>query len=410
MKLSLAVGILSSQTLLPVVSEEAKVLSTTKLDTDYPRSSEQSWGGSTLVHVGSTTTTSLKEATNTKAVECIPPPRHGDFTEADYDLGVLECATSTSHTISGQICVPSDDSTLGGYCMDPPLLPLTDAAENRHLLKQFSDDGFFRKVCEETSSSFSPFDYCSCSVYGAGLAAIDCRVDPVPYNSTCGLETATRFAYTYDVDGSLYSAYKYFRFGSAYLKYGRYPQGQCIWANSGANCERCFNLDDIAQPCPPAQDSVFCRRANGCAFECVNDFSDAFLFGCVTPLRTPAGSCSGVYVTNPFVDCQYVDGSVMIYLDNGLIIDTSIDNPWKDLPVIQACNAPKTKAPKPKKTPKPKTPKPTKAPKPKKTPKPKRPRQLLSSEKSDVDSAEQLLIDPMNNLKEAVATKEDANV
>ena len=53
MKLSLAVGgILSLQTLLPVVSWEAKVLSNTKLDTDDPRSCEEPpvfRGGSHLI-------------------------------------------------------------------------------------------------------------------------------------------------------------------------------------------------------------------------------------------------------------------------------------------------------------------------------------------------------------------------
>ena len=56
MKLFLAVsGIISSQTLLPVVSW-AKVLTNKKLDTDDPRSSEEPpvfRGGSHLMHVGS---------------------------------------------------------------------------------------------------------------------------------------------------------------------------------------------------------------------------------------------------------------------------------------------------------------------------------------------------------------------
>ena len=65
MKLSLAVGgILSSQTLLPVVSWEAKVLSNTKLDTDDPRSCEEPpvfRGGSHLMHVGSMCYNTLQE-------------------------------------------------------------------------------------------------------------------------------------------------------------------------------------------------------------------------------------------------------------------------------------------------------------------------------------------------------------
>ena len=103
--------------------------------------------------------------------------------------------------------------------------------------------------------------------------------------------------------------------------------------------------------------------------------------------------------------------------NNEFIIDTSKDNPWKDLPVVQDCKPPTesptfkpTEAPtfKPTKAP---TLKPTKAPRRKKTPKPKKPRQLVSSETPDVGSAEILLIDPMKNLEEALlgATKEDEN-
>ena len=93
-----------------------------------------------------------------KDVECIP--HQDEFTEEDYDLGLLTCATSTSTTIVGQVCVPIDDSTLGGYCMDPP--PLT-YADGRRLQKRFIDDKLFRTACANPAiTDISPFDSCDC--------------------------------------------------------------------------------------------------------------------------------------------------------------------------------------------------------------------------------------------------------
>ena len=175
MKLSLAVGILSSQT-LPVLLE-AKVLSTTKLDADGPRSSVEEplvlRGGNHLV--GSTTTplktTNIslqqQQSASKKAVECVPSQE--ESAEADYDLGVLACATTTTGTTAGQICVASDDSTLGGYCMDPPPLTYDDS---RRLLKRFSDDGLLRKYCANpTTTDISPIDECQCSSLVFGFVA-----------------------------------------------------------------------------------------------------------------------------------------------------------------------------------------------------------------------------------------------
>lgn len=100
MKLSLVVGVHTTKTLLTILSSEAKVLSTKKLDTNDPCSSEELpvlRGDSNLVHVGSTSATTLFNETTIKkkAIEYIPLPQ-GEFTEVEYDLGVLACATSTS--------------------------------------------------------------------------------------------------------------------------------------------------------------------------------------------------------------------------------------------------------------------------------------------------------------------------
>ena len=153
MKLSLAVGILSSQT-LPVLLE-ARVLSNTKLDSDDPppRSSSDHHEEPPVLRgrkqlVGSTTTpfktttTSLQQhrqqqqhqqqLVSKKAIECIPPSQE-ESAEADYDLGVLGCATTASSTTADQVCVANDDSSLGGYCMDPPALTYDDTSRKRFL-------------------------------------------------------------------------------------------------------------------------------------------------------------------------------------------------------------------------------------------------------------------------------------
>ena len=101
--------------------------------------------------------------------------------EADYDLGVLAPCATTSSTgttpMVGQVCVPSNDSTLGGYCMDP-LPPLTDGAKSRHLLKRFSDEGLFREVCEDKYISttevslLSPIGFCQVRIFHLTFSVI----------------------------------------------------------------------------------------------------------------------------------------------------------------------------------------------------------------------------------------------
>ena len=115
-----------------------------------------------------------------KAIEYIPSPQ-GEFTEADYYLGVLACAFSTRTTLAGQVCVASDDSTLGGYCM-------------------------------EDKSGFAPINFCDC-YYREGVIFCSTTPEKVPYN-TCELETRTGLLlYLYgDSDGSLYSRTKCYFF------------------------------------------------------------------------------------------------------------------------------------------------------------------------------------------------------
>jgi hypothetical protein len=102
--------------------------------------------------VGSTTTpfkttnTALQQQqqlVSKKAIECIPSQE--ESAEADYDLGVLGCSTA------GQICVASDNSTVGGYCMDPPI---TDDMGRRRFL-----------VFSDALSCAKNQDVCSCQEY-----------------------------------------------------------------------------------------------------------------------------------------------------------------------------------------------------------------------------------------------------
>ena len=397
MKLTLAVGILSSQTLLPLVSE-AKILSNTKLDTDDPRFLEEPpvlRGGSNLVHVASrTATTPFKKKTNKKAVECIPP--QGEFTEEDYDLGVLACATSST-TIVGQVCVPTDDSTLGGYCMDPP--PLTDA-DSRDLMLGFNDGKLFRKFCKKGAKT-SPFTNCFCYDSDTGSSYVYCfRPQPFDYNGCDTEYSFGQFRYRYDSDGILYYKFNCLAFSSTTVCASLYVQPYCF--PGASDCQSCTDLGGIVIDCPSEEnqrnydcsnieDGIFCTS------ECKTwpwlENPKEFL---CTRIR-PAGYCRVLY-NGDSCGCTSKDGKLLIDctdLDKGFFIDTSQKKPWKDLPVIQACAIPK----------------PTKAPKPPKTPKPKKPRQLVSSETPDVDSAERPLIGPMNNLKEALAAanKEDAN-
>ena len=394
MKRSLPVGILTSQTLLPAVVSEAKALSNKKLDSNHSRSSEEPpifRGGSNLVHVGSTITTPFKQqqqqqSKSKKTVECIPPRQGECITEADYDLGVLACATSST-TIVGQVCVPSDDSTLGGYCMDPPP-PLTDATEeSRHLLKRVSAEGLLRQYCEDKDLSIvEPFERCDCQ-YSPNF--VNCVVYDGPYR-TCGLISDVQVYSFYAPDLSLYRAAKVLEFvedgPSGYtliLDYTIFPKGQCYEPSSGGlNCKRCFNTEGIEQNCPTVLvDDVDCisnvESIGDCRFTCFDSSDDSnwtYLFGCITE-RSPA-RCEATY-RNPHRGayscvCENGAGSVKIDCkgsDLEFSIDTSNADPFEDLPFAQACNIPK-----PKKTPKPKAPK---------TPKPQRPSRLQSPKSSD---------------------------
>ena len=390
-----------------------------------------------MQHVSSTTTTPFNKTRNKeKAVECIPPPQ-GELTEADYDLGVLSCAT-TSATIVGQICVPSDDSTLGGYCMDP-LLPLT-YLDGRQLLKRYSNEGLLLQYCEDKvdKTAISPIDSCYC-----GPGFLNCRVDSekVLYR-TCDFQTQTYISYNYQSDGSLSGASKCITVyapnsvESAAVCYSIYPQGYCYFpSSSGKFCKSCYSGDGTVQECPATGFEYYSWSGGPqlCGFRLYDsDFN--FFTGCVTEL-SPKGSCKADYRANYMLDscrCKNMGESVMIectILDKDFSIDTSREKPFEYLPLIEATCTPKptkapkrTKAPKPTKAPAPKptkapAPKPTKAPKPKKTPKPKKPRQLVSSEETlldvDADSAEErALIDSMNILLDeelTAPTEEDAN-
>ena len=367
MKLSLAVGILSSQTLLPILSE-AKVLSTKMLDSDDPRSPFLR-GGSNLMHVGSTTTTTpFKKKTNKKVVECIPPPQ-GELMEEDYDLGVLSCTTSST-TIVGQICVPSDDSTLGGYCMDP-LPPLTYSDGRARQLGTRRVKSCKNKSCNAPN----PNDY-----------------------DTCGLDADFTFVYFSNPPGTLTNVNKFFYFyddsDGTYLASVR--EFSYLTKSCGSSCYSCQSGGKEID-CPPTY-YYYCSSDDD-SDNCFNDvtcFQDHYetIYKFICNRERPAGY---VRLSYKFSTCASTDVDKTFDCD-GIIIDMSEDKPFADLPFIKEKCAKPTKAP---------TLKPTKAPKTPKTPKPKKPRQLESTETSDVHSVEE-----MNNLEEAIPapTKEDANI
>ena len=347
-------------------------MSTRKFDTVDPRSSEESpalRGGSPLAPVGSTaaTTPFKKTRNNKKAVECIPP--QGELTEADYDLGVLSCATSRT-TIVGQICVPSDDSTLGGYCMDPP--PLTYADGQTRLLGSLKVNFCTSKSCQ----SPNPDDY-----------------------DRCDLDAEFIFRYQTNPPGTVFAFSKDFQFKDSAgsnvgtLFYASYANETCP-----RYCINCL-VNDEKSDCPPYRYTGGCYLKNPealCDLICLNEYQNRRPFQCKR--QRPAGFTKLIY-NGKRCDSTNVDKT---FDCGGSIIDMSQDKPFKNLPFIQAkCNTPKpTKAPQS-----------TKAPKPLKTPKPKKPRQLVSSKTPYVDSAERFLIDAMNILNKEVsaATEEDAN-
>ena len=418
MKLSLAVGILTSKTLLPVVSE-AKVLSITKHGaTDDPRSPVLR-GGSNLVHAGSTSTTPFKKTTKKKtAVECIPPPQ-GEFMEADYDLGVLAtCATSSTGTaIEGQVCVPSIDSTLGGYCMDPPF-PFTDAADSRHLLKGFSGEGLFLKFCEDGSISaeelslISPLDSCRCQLDPV-FTVITCSIDPekVSYD-TCELEIRADYTYAYSPDGSLV-LFKEFFFGStsSVVRYSTIGFPPLCFANYNESyCDCTLGAKGVTIDCSKLDNGFTTDTSQ------VNPWKT--VPACKAPEPTEAPTLAPKPTDAPTLVPKPTDAPTLALkpTDSPTLAPKPTDAPTlapkpTDAPTLapkptdSPTMAPKptdaptmapkpTKSPKPTKAPKPnKTPKPTKTPRPNKAPKPKskKPRELVSSETTDADPAERLL-------------------
>ena len=340
------------------------------------------------MNVGSTTTTPFEKKYK-KAVECMPA--QGEFKEEDYDLGVLACAT-TSYTIAGQVCVPSEDSTLGGYCMDPPI-PSTYYAEGRHLQKRFSDDKLFLKYCANpASTTIAPLDFCDCSSLET-VGRVTCKSDQ--FYPGCDYDIQAGFTYIYDSAGTVSAKTTSMSLGDQVFPTFRSVlrlQDGCLTPVESSCDGGCTDLDGNKIDCPYLYEPDFGDPDENCAF--IINVPPFTPYLCTTA-RFEEGDCEVLLYVGECT-CNSKNGNLNIDC-NGLTISTSQKKkPWKDLPFIQAkCN----------------TPKPTKAPKPKKTPKPKKPRQLVSSETTDVDSAERVLIDPMNILEQAptATTNEDSN-
>ena len=190
-----------------------------------------------------------------KAIECIPSPQ-GEFTEADYDLGVVACAFSTRTTLAGQVCVASDDSTLGGYCMDPPPPPPFTYADGQRLLRSasvikaylFKTANIMGRTNQVLHQSISVIVIIERESFSVRRHLKKFRTIPVNLKLELGF---TMFMMTPMARCTVERNAIFFG-DSAKVCCRIYPQRPCDLTD-GQNCESCYSLDGLektVQDCP----------------------------------------------------------------------------------------------------------------------------------------------------------------